>query len=342
MSFSAARAADPPVQIALVEERKISATVKVNGTVTSPRNALLSSSVAGLVTAIHVEEGDRVEQGFTLIGLDAELAQLMVEQAEADIRQRDAELNDAKRRLTQAQTVGVKRGIAQSDIDALEAEVVSDGAVLAAAKVTRRRQQALVNRHAINAPFSGVISERLVELGEWVNPGDDVLRLTMTENLRFDFQLGQDYYSQVSEGAAIDIAPGALSNRRLIGRVVTIVPVNEPGARTFLVRAQVDRENMDVTVTPGMSVAGELQLGNRRSSLVVSRDAIVRHSDGRTTVWVVDTTAQPPTVSEQAVSTGVIFDGMVEIVSGLAVQDAIVVLGNETLQAGQAVALPQN
>lgn len=316
-------------------------TVSVNGTVTSPRSALLSSPVAGLVSAIQVEEGDRVDEGTTLLALDDELAQLAVDQAEAEVHQRTAELDDAKRRLAQAQTVGAKRGIAQNDIDALAAEVVSDTAVLSAATVTFRRQQALMSRHTIKAPFNGAISERLVELGEWVNPGNGVLRLVMTENLRFDFQVGQDYYSQIAKGAGMTISLDAIPGQTFPGQVVAIVPVKDPSARTFLVRARLNplNDRSNAIITPGMSATGLLALGDRSRKLVIPRDAIVRFPDGGVTVWVVDTETQPPTVNERRVATGVKFDGMVEIPTGLSAGEAVVVLGNETLQAGQAVTL---
>ena len=133
----------------------------------------------------------------------------------------------------------------------------------------------------------------------------------------------------------------ALPDRSVSGRVDTIVPVKNPGARTFLVRVLADPAETDdpLTITPGMSARGKLNIDTGRGGIAVSRDAVLRYPDGRVTVWIVDTSGDLPVVREQVVRTGFEFDGVVEITSGLADGDLVVVRGNETLQEGQTVTI---
>ena len=87
LAAGAAPAADaPPVGVGEAVERPIVRTVRVSGTVTSPRNAVLSPSVGGLVAAIAVDAGDRVAAGDSIVRLDAELARRHDEAAEARAR----------------------------------------------------------------------------------------------------------------------------------------------------------------------------------------------------------------------------------------------------------------
>jgi multidrug efflux pump subunit AcrA (membrane-fusion protein) len=88
-----------------------------------------------------------------------------------------------------------------------------------------------------------------------------------------------------------------------------------------------------------MSARGKLNIDTGRLGVTVSRDALLRFPDGRVTVWVVDPEGDLPVVHERIVSTGFEFDGVVEIVSGLADGDVVVVRGNETLQEGQTVSI---
>jgi multidrug efflux pump subunit AcrA (membrane-fusion protein) len=88
-----------------------------------------------------------------------------------------------------------------------------------------------------------------------------------------------------------------------------------------------------------MSARGKLNIDVGRSGITVSRDAILRFPDGRVTVWILDTAGDSPVVRERLVSTGSEFDGVVEITSGLADGDVVVVRGNELLQEGQAVSV---
>ncbi len=331
--------AQAPVAVAEVQASRIVAKIPVSGTVTSPRRATLSTAVPGLVRSLSVDDGARVAAGDVLLSLDAELAEIALERANAQVRQDEVALADAARRLAEAEEVGRRRAIAQTEIESLRAEVSTDEAALAASRAAAREQSALLDRYTLRAPFAGVISARQTELGEWVNPGDGLLDLIATDNLRFDFRVPQDYFRQVSPDTPIEIrldaAPGAL----IAAEIGAVVPVSSPGARTFLVRAEasVDEDLPTSAVTPGMSVGGALAVDTGRTAPVVSRDALLRFPDGRVTVWILESGPELPTVRERSVSTGVEFDGLVEIVEGLAVGEIVVIRGNETLTDGQTV-----
>lgn len=333
--------AQVPVRVESVSNRSIVSQINVTGSVTSPRTAVLSTAVAGLVAELTIDEGHRVKTGDALLKLDAELAQLALERALAEVRQREIALEDARRRFTEAEKVGTQRGIARTQVESLRAEVTSDEAALVASQAAAREQRAIVARHTLHAPFAGVISERLAELGEWVNPGDGLLELVATDNLRFDFRIGQENFATLSPQTPVELTLDALPDRLVSGRVDTIVPVKNPGARTFLVRVLADATEADesLRITPGMSVRGKLNIDTGRSGVAVSRDAILRFPDGRVTVWIVDFGGDLPVVREQVVRTGSEFDGVVEVTSGLSAGDLVVVRGNETLQEGQAISI---
>lgn len=335
--------AQAPVRVEPVSDRAIDRQINVTGTVTSPRTAVLSTAVAGLVAELLVDEGYRVATGDALLKLDAELAELALERALAEQRQRETALDDAKRRFTEAEKVGAQRAIARTQVESLRAEVASEEAALVAAQAAAREQRAIVARHTLKAPFAGVISERYAELGEWVSPGDGLLELVETDNLRFDFRVGQEHFASLSLQTPVEIALDALPNSSVPGHIDTIVPVKNPGARTFLVRVLADTGAADgsPSITPGMSVRGKLNIDTGRSGVVVPRDAILRFPDGRVTVWVIDAGGDVPVVRERLVRTGLEFDGVVEVTSGLAAGDRVVVRGNETLQEGQTVSILQ-
>jgi membrane fusion protein (multidrug efflux system) len=333
--------AEVPVQVETVSNRPIVKQINVTGTVTSPRTAVLSTAVAGLVAELTIDEGDRVEPGDVMLKLDAELAQLAFERAGAEVKQREIAVADARRRLIEAEEVGAKRGIAQTQIESLRAEVSSNEAALAASQAAAREQRAIVERNTLKAPFAGVISERFTELGEWVNPGDGLFELVATDNLRFDFRVGQDNFAALSLETPVEITLDAFPERSIPGHVDAIVPVKNPSARTFLVRVRADSE---VTggrrlITPGMSARGKLNIDTGRDGVTVPRDAILRYPDGRVTVWVVDAGGEFPVVREQLVRTGSEFDGVVAITNGLSAGDVVVVRGNEMLQEGQAISI---
>lgn len=339
--FSCSAAAQSPVQVQSVSTESIVSQINVTGTVTSPRTAVLSTAVAGLVAELTIDEGHRVQSGDALLTLDDELAKLAHERTLAEVQQRNTALAEAERRLAEAEEVGTQRGIARTQIESLRAEVSGAEAALAAANAAAREQQAIVERHVLKAPFDGVISERLAELGEWVNPGNGLLALVATDNLRFDFRVGQENFAALTPQTLVSISLDAIPERSIAGTIEAIVPVKNPIARTFLVRvvASDTATNDELPITPGMSARGKIDVDTGRTGVTVSRDAILRFPDSRITVWVVDTQDAQNVVREQLVSTGFEFNGVVEITNGLSVGDIVVVRGNETLQSGQAVSI---
>lgn len=327
-----------PVVIATADLRAVVERVPVSGTVTSPRVARLSPAVAGLVQEVLVEAGDHVAKGEPLLRLDPALAQLAVDAAKAASDQGREELTDARRRLADAEKLAQSRGVAETEVRARRTEVRSDAATLRLREAEQRAEAERLRRHEIRAPFEGVISRKLTEVGEWVSPGDPVLELVADRGLRIDFRVPQEYFPRIGRDTPLDIRMDALPEQPVPGRIGEIVPVSDPSARTFLVR--VYPEQPDLPLTPGMSASGTLRLRTGEQGVVVSRDALLRHPDGRVTVWVVEDGGDgPPRVAERQVRTGLAFDGLVSISSGLEAGARVVVQGNEALQQDQRIAI---
>ncbi len=328
----------PPVSVADSERRPVVQVVLVSGTVTSPQTAVLSPSVGGLIERIDVDAGDRVEAGEIIVALDRELDNLALERERAEETQARSALEDSRRRLREAEEMGPEKGIAETQIKSLRAEVARDDAALKAASAAARQQEAIVRRHDVRAPFSGVVSERHAEVGEWVSPGDGLVELVATDGLRFDFRVPQSYYTSVRETTRVELTLDALPEHVIPGRIQAIVPVKDPGARTFLLRVTAGPD-LELPVTPGMSARAAIRIDAGREAVVVPRDALLLYPDGRRTVWVVDPGSGETTVSERRVETGLEFDGFVEIRSGLEAGMQVVTRGNEALRNGQAVSI---
>lgn len=344
--FSVALAAGTPVSAAkplapvVVARPSVQAVVEevpVSGTVSSPRVAGLSPEVAGRVVGYSVDAGDRVDAGDTLLELDATFARINVDAAAAATELASEELADARRRLADAVRLVKSRGIPETEVEARRSEVRADAATLKLREAEQRREQERLDRHVVRAPFAGVISRRLSEAGEWVAPGDAVLELVADRGLRIDLPVPQRYFPRVGVDTRVAVRLGSLSAEPVGARIGEIIPVTDPTARTFVVRVYPERA--DLPLIPGMSASGMLALTTGQESLVVSRDALLRHPDGRTTLWVVESDGDRNRVSERRVRTGLAFNGQVVIHSGLDAGERIVVEGNEALQQGQGVTI---
>ena len=330
-------AAGVPVEVESVSRADLIQLVPVTGTVTTPRHAALSTSVEGLIESLHVDIGDKVKRGDVLVSLDDELAQLELQGVRAAVKEAEEELADAQRRYREAQRLIDQKNISQSVYDDRKAAVRIQQATLERRQAEAAHQQGMVERHQVKAPFDGVISEREVAEGEWATPGSPLLILVDSQQLFIDFAVSQEYFPQLTQETPVQVQLPGRSEQRFQGQITSIVPVSDRGARTFIVRAQLREQ---AAVTPGMSAKGSLAVNSGEQGIVVSRDAITRHPNGRITVWLVEESPDGQWLArETPVKLGNQFGQRVEIRSGLKGGEKVVVRGNNTLQDGQQVAI---
>ena len=325
----------PLITVAKAQSQAVIKQVPLTGTVTSPKVSRISAEVSGHVKTFNVDIGDRVNKGDVLLRLDREMEALTLKAYQAATLQATEELSEARRRYESGKRLREQNSISKEESDQRHAQVKILEAALQRQQAEEQKQQVVVKNHTIRAPFSGVVSEKLTEVGEWIDTGKPVLTLIAMDQLRIDFQAPQELFTQVNNNSSLTISLDALKDKKFSASVDAIVPVSDPDARTFLIRAKI-KEN-DINMTPGMSAQGLLQLETGNDGVVVSRDAIIRYRDGRITVWVVKKQSDTATVEERHVKLGHGFDGKVSVVSGLKVNEVVVIQGNESLKDGQTV-----
>ncbi|MDF2176741.1 efflux RND transporter periplasmic adaptor subunit [Aliiglaciecola sp. CAU 1673] len=332
-------AEDVSVEALVVKSQPIFEEVSLSGTLTSPHLSLVSTQIAGLVEKILADATDEVKAGQPLLMLDSELSSIALEAAKARLESARQTYQDSQRRYREAQALVGDKSIAQSEVDARMAQMGIDAARLKEAEVEVQNQQARLARHTIRAPFDGVISRRLVDIGEWVAPGEGLVELVGRERLWVDFQVPQRFYPLLGGDSKVqlrfDALPGLTLEKTPLGRV----PLSSGSARTFLLRVEMQRSKL-ASLIPGMSSNAVLQLDLKRENVVVPRDALIRYPDGRISVWVSQkhvSFGQSAEVVERMVNLGLGFGDWVEITSGLAANELVVVKGNEALREGKTV-----
>ncbi|MFD1217855.1 efflux RND transporter periplasmic adaptor subunit [Microbulbifer celer] len=329
------------VEATIAQRQPLIEEVPVAGTIHPLQQALLSTEVSGLVETIRADIGHRVKKGALLLVLDPELNSISRDAALAEVAQAREALADSRRRYRELQSLVSDQHIAETEVESLASEVRIRDAELQAAQVEAERQAALLRRHRIKAPFSGTISQRHVDVGEWVDPGTALFELVAADDLRADFQVPQRYFARIQTDTAIRVKldDGTTLNTRVEHKV----PVSRDSGRTFLLRTVITGKSDQTTeLIPGMSATAVLQLQNDRHGVALPRDAVLRYPDGRVTVWIAEPDSrwgEPAKVVEQQVTTGLSFNGLIEIKTGVEEGQQVIVRGNESLQPDQTVLL---
>jgi RND family efflux transporter MFP subunit len=304
--------------------------------VVAPRLAAVSSEIASRVASVEARLGDRVEAGAPLVRLDDTLERLSLDRFEAAERADVARLADARRRLEDARRLVARDNLPANELESREAAVAEAEAILAEERAEIERRRERLRRHVVRAPFAGTVVARLVEAGEWVEPGTAVVDLVATDRLVVDLPVPQRHYPRVGPETGVTLGFEAIADAEVEARVVARVPRSDPTARTF--RLRVAPETDGLAIAPGMSASATLRLATGREAVVVPRDAITRYPDGRVTVWVVTGGEDGPVAEERRLRLGApAGEAAVFVVEGVEPGARVVVRGNEALSPGRTV-----
>ncbi|NZA27196.1 efflux RND transporter periplasmic adaptor subunit [Luteimonas sp. SJ-92] len=333
------------VAVAVAEEATFGERFSLTGTLTAERHAQLSPRVDGLVARVHVDAGDRVEAGQVLVELDPAVGRQALARVRAQMAEAEAAVRESERLFAEARRLGEDQYIAASQIEARESELRLAQAALESAHASAREQAELVERHALPAPFDGVVAEKLTEAGEWVQRGTPVLSLVATDRVRLDLRVPQERFAQLDDDAQVRAYADALGDTPLPARIGARVPVTDPGARTFLLRLLI--HDPEARLVPGTSARAEIDLPAQEQALAVSRDALLRQPDGGYSLFVleeavvqeaaVENDEARPVARRRSVRVLHERDDLVAVAGDLQPGQRVVVRGNEALTDGQPV-----
>jgi RND family efflux transporter MFP subunit len=332
--FCFAASANSVVDVVKATQSNEGPTIILSGTLTAEKRSLLSPRIDGLITHVNVDAGSEVKQGDILITQDKAIAELEYKQVQANVNQIKAGLSEAKRLVDEAERLIAQKHIPQTQFALRKAELAIKQAEFSAIMARLDSVSETIVRHQLIAPFSGVISRKLTEEGEWVSRGEGVLELVSMDKIRLDVNLPQEHYAQFNRSTPVLVTSDVIPKQKLAAKIEAIVPVSNEQNRTFLVRLTLD--NSQKRLLPGTSAIAEFSLKvNEGTNVIVPRDALMISPDGSYTVFIVkeDKALRKKVVVEQLSSQGAV------ISEGVAVDDVVVIRGNEVLKHQQAVTI---
>lgn len=314
---AAAPARPVSVEVAKVEVMAITDDTQSVGNLRSRQGVMVRPEVSGRVTQLNFRDGDRVRKGDLLVQLDDQLQAAQVKQAEA-------ELSIARANHKRNQELVAQNFISQRSVDESAANLEVAQAKLALAQATSARLKVL-------APFDGLTGIRLVNPGDYVRDGSDIVNIEDIDLMFVDFRLPERFQTKVRRGQQASIELDALPGRKFTALVQAIDPLIDANGRSVGIRACID--NRQLQLRPGMFARVTTVFGQRDRATVVPEEAIVPQGNRVFVVKVVDGPEKDTKVSQRAeVKVGVRRPGRVEITEGVDAGDVVVVAGHQRLQ----------
>lgn len=315
------------VSTAVVTNQNWQPKIKASGSLRAVQGVDVTTEIAGLVRAIRFIPGSTVTQGDTLVELnnDAEIAELHARQASAEL---------AKITYNRDKEQFAIKAISQATLDTDMANVKNTEAQVAA-------QAALLAKKTILAPFSGKLGICLVNLGQYLNPGDKIVTLQSLDPIYVDFYVPQQKIVQLEKNQSVILKTDSYPNKNFEGKITTINPAVDSDTRNIEVEATL--ANPENSLLPGMFGQVEVDLNNGQQFLTVPQTAISFNPYGEL-VYIVKETKDKKGKStfiaaESFVTVGEKRGDQIAVLTGLKEGDVVVTSGQLKLKNGSFVVI---
>jgi membrane fusion protein (multidrug efflux system) len=324
-------AAENPIHVegAEVSEQDVAKTMSITGTLEADQRTELAANASGRVIRTFVERGDKVRAGALIAQLDARGAAFTHAEAEANAKAIADQLTSVRAECERYQALQGKGAIAQQEFDRQASQCLTQASSEAAARARVADAARVVQDAAIRAPFAGVIGERFVSVGDYVQPSSKVVTLLDDDPLRLRISVPEPAIPFAKEGTTVTFRTLMLPNREFSAPIKYVGREVRPTTRDVIDEAIVD--NHDGMLLPGTFVTVQLPIGTDQKP-IVPKSAIVP-TDGGTTVFVI----VDKRVEQRAIQTGVAVNDGIVVRDGLKKGERVVVNPPPDLKDGSVV-----
>lgn len=254
------------------EHRQITETLALDGKIEAVQQSTVSAQTAGTVIELPVDVDDAVQANELIVRLDDTEQQARLHRAEANLESAEATLNDARRRFNRIRDLYEQEVASQSELDDAQTQLETAEAAVAEAQAVAEEASKQLSYTEVRAPYAGIVTERFVELGESVQPGQPLISGLSLEHLRVITDLPQRYAQYVRDNRGAEVITD--DGRALGIASMTFYPYADEASHTFRLRLNLTDPNG--TLFPGMLVTVRVAVGEKSALLIPSSAVLIR------------------------------------------------------------------
>lgn len=293
----------------------------LSGEVTAKQTANISTRMMGYVTKIYVKPGDKVASGQLLVSISSDDILAKKAQIQAMITEAEAAAKNAQRDYERFKTLRNQNSVSDKELENVALQNTSMNAKVQMARQQMNEVNAMLSYTNIRAPFSGVVTQKMVDEGSMANPGMSILTIEQNGELQVIASIPENYIQYVKVG---DIAQMELKSLGITidGKVSELSPSAFRTGGQYSMKLAIDTKDKE-NIRPGMYVnilipnkTGE----NITSKIMLDKSSIV-YRDQLTGVYVIDDQSQ---ANLRWIRLGKTIGNQVEVLSGLSQNDKIV------------------
>ncbi|MBW2268139.1 MAG: efflux RND transporter periplasmic adaptor subunit [Deltaproteobacteria bacterium] len=307
-----------PVVAVTIDRHEFSDRIEAVGTARAKESVVITAQVTDTVVTVNFEDGQTVEAGDLLVGLTSA-------EESAQLAEAHANYTEAKRQHARVEELFAGASESRARLD--EQLAARD-----AARARLRELEARLADRLIRAPFGGILGLRGVSPGTLLRPGDPITTLDDIDVIKLDFTVPESFLSALQTGLEVQAASTAYPGQSFAGIVTGVDTRIHPRTRAVTVRAELP--NQGHRLRPGMLLTVDLET-RRTLSPAVPEQALMSLAEQQFVVLV----EQEDRARRVEVAIGRRLPGLIEILSGVAAGDRVIVEGVDRTRSGELVRL---
>lgn len=319
-----------PVAVVSIKPQSISRFIETTGTVYSSKEGLIKADLSGIyklqrnpATGMPFALGDAVKAGQVLIRVEDKEFENSLQ-----IESKKLNLELAENNLRKQQLLYDKGGVTQTELKNASIQHVT-------AKYAYENAEIQMAKMAVRTPFDGIIVEMPYHTdGVKIDQGQELFKVMQYDQLLMDVKLPEKHLSEVTLQQMVQISNYNIARDTVYGRISQISPIINADTRTFQSILQIDNEKR--LLRPGMFIKALILSEKRDSTIVIPKETVISRQDGKVVFTVENGIAQ-----EKKITTGLENMDVIEVVSGLKINDRLVISGFETLRNKSKVSIIQ-
>lgn len=307
-------------------------TLVLNGSITAWQEALVSAEIAGLrIQQVLADVGQGVKKGQLLVALADETVKADMQKQQATVARDQAALAEALSNAARAREIKDSGALSAQKINEYLIAEQTARANLALSEAELENQRIRLRQTRVVAPDDGVIASRSANLGNVVTAGAELFRLVRKGRIEWRGEVNAEQLAAVHPGQAVLLTMAG--GQTVKGKVRMVAPTVDNNTRNALVYVDVPKDS----ARPGMYVQGRIDVGQQQG-LAVPLSAVT-YRDGFAYVFELAPAEANGLrkIQQRKVQTGRTRDGLIEVVSGLSAQAALVRSGGAFLNDGDRV-----
>ena len=291
------------------------------GTLNFDKKSMLAAQNSGVVKSINFKIGDKVKKGKTLVQIDADVLNAQIRAIRANLKVAQDEQKNSSKDYLRYKKLLESKSITQKEYDDSLLKSTSSSGNVKALEANLKELQIQSFKKSIKAPFSGVIVEKNINLGEWANAGTPIAKIVDTTKAEFIFNVPLNIVNGLKIGDMYDVNVG---EKDIPSKLTAIIPNGDKLTRTFPVKLVANVK--DVFVFDGQQAKVSLSKNAKKEALLLPRDSVIKRF-GQNVVFAINDKMLAMMIPVQVIG----FDGNKIAISGQGLMTGmdIVVKGNE-------------